>query len=147
MSTIAPGAAKAIAAQLAERGVRMLDAPVSGGEVGAIEGTLTIMVGGDEAAFHEVLPFFEAMGKKVTYVGASGAGQVAKACNQVLTGVTVVAVAEASTWRARQGSIPLGFAKRFWGVRPTPRYSKTTGHGCWRATSGLDSRRGCTRRI
>lgn len=95
MSTIAPGAAKEIAAQLAERGVRMLDAPVSGGEVGAIEGTLTIMVGGDEAAFHEVLPFFEAMGKKVTYVGASGAGQVAKACNQVLTGVTVVAVAEA----------------------------------------------------
>ena len=73
----------------------MLDAPVSGGEVGAIEGTLTIMVGGDEAAFHEVLPFFEAMGKRVTYVGASGAGQVAKACNQVLTGVTVVAVAEA----------------------------------------------------
>lgn len=95
MSTIAPGAAKAIAAQLAERGVRMLDAPVSGGEVGAIEGTLTIMVGGDEAAFQQVLPFFEAMGKRVTYVGASGAGQVAKACNQVLTGVTVVAVAEA----------------------------------------------------
>ncbi|GAB6049856.1 NAD(P)-dependent oxidoreductase [Hydrogenophilus islandicus] len=95
MSTIAPGAAQSIAAQLAERRVRFLDAPVSGGEVGAIEGTLTIMVGGDEAAFATVLPFFQAMGKKVTLVGGSGAGQVAKACNQVLTGVTVVAVAEA----------------------------------------------------
>lgn len=95
MSTIAPSAAQSIAARLAERGVVMLDAPVSGGEVGAISGGLTIMVGGDEAAFETVRPLFACMGKAATLIGASGAGQVAKACNQILTGVGVLAVAEA----------------------------------------------------
>ena len=95
MSTIAPAAAQAIAARLAERGLTMLDAPVSGGEVGAISGGLTIMVGGDAAAFDKVKPVLACMGKSVTLIGGSGAGQVTKACNQILTGVGVMAVAEA----------------------------------------------------
>ncbi|MCZ4304318.1 NAD(P)-binding domain-containing protein [Zoogloeaceae bacterium G21618-S1] len=103
MSTIAPTAARAIAVQLNARGVRMLDAPVSGGEVGAIAGTLTIMVGGEQAAFDTVLPAFQAMGKSVTRVGESGAGQVAKACNQIVTGVGVAAVAEAFNFAKMSG--------------------------------------------
>ncbi|THF54999.1 NAD(P)-dependent oxidoreductase [Pseudothauera rhizosphaerae] len=103
MSTIAPAAAQRIAAGLAERGVAMLDAPVSGGEVGAIAGSLTIMVGGDATAFERVKPAFEAIGKSVTLIGSSGAGQVAKACNQILTGVGVAAVAEALNFATRSG--------------------------------------------
>ncbi|NMG14922.1 2-hydroxy-3-oxopropionate reductase [Aromatoleum bremense] len=103
MSTIAPAAAQAIAARLQERDIAMLDAPVSGGEVGAINATLTIMVGGDAAAFERVKPLFEAMGKTVSLIGASGAGQVAKACNQILTGVGVAAVAEAMNFAHRSG--------------------------------------------
>lgn len=103
MSTISPSAAQLIAARLAEKGIPMLDAPVSGGEIGAINAALTIMVGGDEAAFEKVRPLFEAMGKTVSLIGASGAGQVAKACNQILTGVGVAAVAEALNFATRSG--------------------------------------------
>ena len=103
MSTIAPAAARDIAARLADRGVTMLDAPVSGGEVGAINAALTIMVGGDAAAFDKARPLFEAMGKTVSLIGAAGAGQVAKACNQILTGVGVAAVAEALNFATRCG--------------------------------------------
>ncbi|AYH45489.1 2-hydroxy-3-oxopropionate reductase [Azoarcus sp. DN11] len=103
MSTIAPAAAQAIAAKLKARGIEMLDAPVSGGEIGAINATLTIMVGGDAAAFARVKPLFEAMGKTVSLIGASGAGQVAKACNQILTGVGVAAVAEAMNFAQKSG--------------------------------------------
>ncbi len=103
MSTIAPAAAREIATKLADKGVTMLDAPVSGGEVGAINAALTIMVGGDAAAFDKVRPAFEAMGKTVSLIGASGAGQVAKACNQILTGVGVAAVAEALNFATRSG--------------------------------------------
>jgi 2-hydroxy-3-oxopropionate reductase len=95
MSTISPQATREIAAKLAERGVEMLDAPVSGGETGAIEGTLSIMVGGKPEAFQRVKPLFESMGKSIVHIGANGAGQVAKACNQILTAVTIEAVAEA----------------------------------------------------
>ncbi|NMF96580.1 2-hydroxy-3-oxopropionate reductase [Aromatoleum toluolicum] len=103
MSTIAPAAAQAIAAKLKARGIEMLDAPVSGGEIGAINATLTIMVGGDAAAFERVKPAFEALGKTVSLIGASGAGQVAKACNQILTGVGVAAVAEAMNFAKKSG--------------------------------------------
>ena len=103
MSTIAPAAAQGIATRLSERGVSMLDAPVSGGEVGAISGGLTIMVGGDEAAFEKVKPMLVSMGKSVTLIGGSGAGQVTKACNQILPGVTVVAVAEAFNFARKSG--------------------------------------------
>jgi 2-hydroxy-3-oxopropionate reductase len=106
MSTIAPAAAREIAAGLAARGVSMLDAPVSGGEVGAIAGTLTIMVGGDAAAFEKALPALQAIGKTINLVGESGAGQVAKACNQILTGVGVAAVAEALNFAQKSGVDP-----------------------------------------
>jgi len=103
MSTISPAASKSIAARLAERGVRMLDAPVSGGEAGAIAGKLTIMVGGAVADFERALPLFEAMGASVTHIGDCGAGQVAKACNQIITGVGVVSVAEALNFARHSG--------------------------------------------
>lgn len=103
MSTIAPAAAQSIAARLAGKGVTMLDAPVSGGEVGAINAGLTIMVGGDEAAFEKAKAVLACMGKSVNLIGGSGAGQVTKACNQILTGVTVMAVAEAFNFARKSG--------------------------------------------
>jgi len=103
MSTIAPAAAQKIAAALGNTGIVALDAPVSGGEVGAIAGSLTIMVGGDAAAFDTARPLFEAMGKSVTHIGGAGAGQVAKACNQIITGVGVAAVAEALNFASKSG--------------------------------------------
>ncbi|MDY0071935.1 MAG: NAD(P)-dependent oxidoreductase [Thauera sp.] len=103
MSTIAPAAAQRIGAELAARGQHFIDAPVSGGEVGAIAGTLTIMAGGDAAVFARVEPVLAAMGQAVTHIGASGAGQVAKACNQILTGVGVLAVAEALNFARASG--------------------------------------------
>jgi 2-hydroxy-3-oxopropionate reductase len=103
MSTIAPAAAKAIHAELAAAGVDFMDAPVSGGEVGAIAGTLSIMAGGSEAAFTRAQPAFECMGKNIVHVGASGAGQVTKAANQIVTGMGVLAVAEAMAFASKNG--------------------------------------------
>lgn len=103
MSTIAPAAAQSIATRLVERGIIALDAPVSGGEPGAIAATLTIMVGGEAEAFERVQPLFEAMGKSITRIGEAGAGQVAKACNQIITGVGVASVAEALNFAAKSG--------------------------------------------
>ncbi len=103
MSTINPNAARSIGQRLAEKGIEFVDAPVSGGETGAINAALTIMVGGTPAAFEKVKPLFEKMGKSVTLIGGSGAGQVAKACNQILTGVGVMAVAEAFNFAAKSG--------------------------------------------
>lgn len=95
MSTIAPAATIQMADAFAAKDARMLDAPVSGGEKGAIDGTLTFMVGGDADAFHRAMPVFSAMGKTITHIGKSGAGQVAKACNQIIIGATISGVAEA----------------------------------------------------
>ncbi|GMU84465.1 MAG: 2-hydroxy-3-oxopropionate reductase [Planctomycetota bacterium] len=95
MSTIDPTATRRFAAQLAERKIAMLDAPVTGGEIGAINATLTIMAGGDAAAFARVRPLFEKLGKKIAHVGPSGAGQSLKACNQILCAVNMIAVCEA----------------------------------------------------
>lgn len=106
MSTISPAAARRIGEALAGHGIQMLDAPVSGGEVGAINASLTIMVGGPADAFEKVLPLFKLMGKSATLIGDSGAGQVAKACNQILTGVGVLAVAEAFNFARRSGVDP-----------------------------------------
>ncbi len=103
MSTIAPAAAKAIHAELAAAGVDFMDAPVSGGEVGAIAGTLSIMAGGSEAAFARAQPAFACMGKNIVHVGASGAGQVTKAANQIVTGMGVLAVAEAMAFASKNG--------------------------------------------
>lgn len=106
MSTIAPSAARAIGEQLAARGVDFLDAPVSGGEVGAIAGNLSIMVGGSAAGFAKAEAAFACMGKNVVHVGGAGCGQVAKACNQILTGVGVLAVAEALNFAKQSGADP-----------------------------------------
>ena len=94
MSTISPTATQEIAAVLASQGVHMLDAPVSGGEAGAVAGTLSIMVGGDEAVFTQCQPVFAAMGKRITYIGPHGHGQIAKLCCQVVGMLTLEAVAE-----------------------------------------------------
>jgi len=103
MSTINPNAAREIGAALAERGIDFLDAPVSGGEVGAINASLSFMVGGKPEVFRKVKPLFEKMGKSITLIGDVGSGQVTKACNQILTGVGVMAVAEAFNFAAKNG--------------------------------------------
>lgn len=103
MSTIAPAAAKAIHAELAAAGVDFVDAPVSGGEVGAIAGTLSIMAGGSDVAFARAQAAFECMGKNIVHVGGPGAGQVTKAANQIVTGMGVLAVAEAMAFASKNG--------------------------------------------
>lgn len=95
MSTISPIATREMSRELGEQGVDMLDAPVSGGDVGAKNGTLSIMVGGPEAAFERVKPVFEVLGKNIVHVGDTGAGQVAKACNQILVAEHINAAGEA----------------------------------------------------
>ena len=103
MSTISPITTREVSAKLAEKGVKMLDAPVSGGVIGANNGTLSIMVGGDEGVFDECLPIFEAMGKTITLVGGIGDGQVTKAVNQILVGTTMLGVAEALVFAKKAG--------------------------------------------
>lgn len=106
MSTISPAATRQLAERLAERGVEMLDAPVSGGEAGAIEGVLSIMVGGARSTFERVLPLFEVMGRNIVHVGGHGAGQVCKSCNQILVGTTIAGVAEALLFARASGVDP-----------------------------------------
>jgi 2-hydroxy-3-oxopropionate reductase len=106
MSTISPVVARDLAASAAAQGVALLDAPVSGGQVGALNGTLSIMVGGDAAAFAQVRPLLAAMGKTILHIGDSGAGQVTKACNQIVIAVTIEAVAEALVLAAKAGVDP-----------------------------------------
>ena len=107
-SSIAPTAARNLAQQALSHGSRMLDAPVSGGEIGAISGTLSIMVGGDAAAFAEVKPILDAMGnpEKVIHVGESGAGQITKVCNQMVIGGTLAVVSEAFAMAIKAGVDP-----------------------------------------
>ena len=105
-STIKPETARIIAEKLAAVGVPALDAPVSGGDVGAKNGTLTIMVGGDQAAFDRAVPIFAAMGKAYVLVGDSGAGQIAKVCNQIIVGAQMVALAEALITAQKAGVDP-----------------------------------------
>jgi len=103
MSTIAPSTAREVYASLKEKGVEALDAPVSGGQVGAEGGTLSIMCGGSQAAFDEVLPLFQVMGKSAVLIGDAGAGQMTKACNQMIVGMTIQAVAESFTLAKKAG--------------------------------------------
>ncbi len=106
MSTIHPTVSVAIAAAARERGVAVLDAPVSGGDVGARDGTLSIMVGGEEADVERARPLFEVLGKTIVHVGEHGAGQVVKACNQVVVAVTIAAVSEALVLGSKAGVDP-----------------------------------------
>ncbi|UCV04703.1 NAD(P)-dependent oxidoreductase [Dechloromonas denitrificans] len=102
-STIAPDAARQISAQLAAKGIAMLDAPVSGGAQGAIDATLAIMVGGDAGVLEKVRPLLECLGRRIVHVGPNGAGQVAKACNQMVMVAAIEAVAEAMRLAAASG--------------------------------------------
>jgi 2-hydroxy-3-oxopropionate reductase len=111
MSTIAPGAVRKISADLAAKGIAFLDAPVSGGPVGAESGTLTIMAGGEEAAFQQALPVLRAMGTTITHVGPSGAGQTLKLCNQLICGINIQAICEALAL-ARASGVDLGILRQ-----------------------------------
>ena len=104
MSTISPSVTRAIAERVEEKGGRMLDAPVSGGSWGAIEGTLSIMVGGEKSVFDRCLPVFQAMGKNIVHTGPSGMGQTTKLVNQILVAGTMNAVAEAMVFAASSGA-------------------------------------------
>ena len=106
MSTSSPTLARKLARTARERGVSMLDAPVSGGDVGAIEGMLSIMVGGEEENFERAKPLFEAMGDTITHVGPDGTGQVVKAANQIVVALVMEAVAEALVLGSRAGVDP-----------------------------------------
>lgn len=105
-STIKPATARHVAAVLAEKGVGCLDAPVSGGDIGAREGTLAIMVGGPVQVLEQVLPIFNVVGKTITHVGESGAGQVAKAANQIMTAAQMVAMGELMIFAQKAGADP-----------------------------------------
>ncbi len=106
MSTTSPDTARKIDTLLKERGATLLDAPVSGGDVGAADASLSIMVGGDEAAFDKMLPIFKAMGRNISHVGESGAGQIAKCANQIIVALTIEAVSEALLLVHRSGADP-----------------------------------------
>jgi 2-hydroxy-3-oxopropionate reductase len=103
MSTISPSATREIAAVVKTKGVHFLDAPVSGGEGGAIAGTLSIMVGGETGVFITCLPIFQAMGKNIIHVGETGTGQLTKLCNQIAVAVTNLAMNEALVFAAKAG--------------------------------------------
>ncbi len=103
MSTISPHATQRIAQRLQEVGVEMLDAPVSGGDIGAQQGTLSIMVGGKEEVFERCLPLFRAMGKRITHVGPNGAGQFTKLVNQIIVVGNTLAMAEGLVFAAKAG--------------------------------------------
>ncbi len=105
-STIKPASARLVAEKLGEQGVRSLDAPVSGGDIGARNGTLAIMVGGPADALEEVRPIFEAMGKSITHVGDAGCGQIAKAANQIMVAAQMVAMGELLIFAQKAGADP-----------------------------------------
>jgi 3-hydroxyisobutyrate dehydrogenase len=106
MSTISPAVTRSVADRYSKVGVDLLDAPVSGGEQGAIDGTLSIMVGGRREAFDRCRPVFDAMGRKVVYCGPSGSGQVVKLCNQVVATLNILGMCEAMVLSARAGVEP-----------------------------------------
>ena len=105
-STIKPATARHIAAEMGQKGVLCLDAPVSGGDIGAREGTLAIMVGGPAQALERVRPVFQAMGKTITHVGSEGAGQIAKAANQIMVAAQMVAMGELLIFAQKAGADP-----------------------------------------
>ena len=121
MSSISPTATKTFAARIQEKGGDYLDAPVSGGEVGAQQATLTIMVGGSDAAFERAKPLFEAMGKNITLVGGTGAGQTCKVANQIIVALTIEAVGEALVFASKAGADPAKVRQALMGGLATSR--------------------------
>lgn len=127
MSSISPVATKEFAAKVAALGADYLDAPVSGGEVGAKAASLTIMVGGSDAGFETVKPLFEKMGKNITLVGGVGAGQTAKVANQIIVALTIEAVAEGLVFAAKAGADPAKVRQALMGGLATSRILEVHG--------------------
>lgn len=127
MSTISPVVARRLAAAAEAWGMDFLDAPVSGGDIGAKAGTLSIMVGGREAAFQRALPIFQAMGKTILRIGDSGAGQITKAANQILISITIEGIAEALTFAAKAGVDPAKVQQALLGGSAQSRLLQTHG--------------------
>ncbi len=127
MSTISPVTTRALAARLAQQGVQMLDAPVSGGDRGAIAGTLSIMVGGPAEAFQRCLPIFQALGRTIVHVGENGAGQVVKACNQIVVAQTIEALGEALVLGSKAGVEPANILRALGGGLAANRFMEQRG--------------------
>jgi 2-hydroxy-3-oxopropionate reductase len=146
MSTIAPGMARSLAQRLGERAIDMLDAPVSGGGQAAVAASLAIMVGGKAAVLERARPLLALLGKTIVHVGDNGAGQVAKACNQMIMVGAIQAIAEALHFSARPVPIRPRCARRWRVVRPAAvRWKPWAGE--WSiATSPPASKRGCITR-
>jgi len=106
MSSVSPLATKEFAKKLADKGVKMLDAPVSGGQVGAQNATLSIMVGGEPKVFEQIKPYFELMGKNIVLIGGNGDGQTCKVANQIVVGETLMAISEALLFASKAGADP-----------------------------------------
>jgi 2-hydroxy-3-oxopropionate reductase len=106
MSSISPGVSQKIAAEVGKKDIRMIDAPVSGGTVGAANGALAIMIGGEQADVDRAMPIFEVLGKKIVHLGKVGMGQMAKVCNQIVVGISFCAAAEAMTLGTKAGIKP-----------------------------------------
>jgi len=127
MSTVSPIAVRKLAREAEARGCDFLDAPVSGGDIGAQNGTLSIMAGGGESAFQRAMPVFQAMGKTILLIGDSGAGQITKAANQILTSITTEAVAEALVFAAKAGVDPAKVRQALMGGSASSRILETHG--------------------
>ncbi len=147
MSTIAPATAVEVEAALRERGARALDAPVSGGDKGAIAGTLSIMVGGDADDFERAMPLFEAMGKTIVHVGGPGAGQIVKACNQIVVAINYAAVSEALVLGAKAGVDPDKIVQVLCGGLAASRVLEMSGPSMMAHNSNPASASICTGRI
>jgi 2-hydroxy-3-oxopropionate reductase len=147
MSTIAPETARSLARRLSRQGVEMLDAPVSGGEQGAIAATLAIMVGGKAAVLERVRPLLECLGKTIVHVGDNGAGQVAKACNQMVMVGAIQAVAEALHLAAAAGADPARVRQALGGGSAGQPGARSDGSAGWSTAILLPvSRRACITR-
>jgi len=127
MSTVSPVAVRKLARDAEARGCEFLDAPVSGGDIGAQNGTLSIMAGGAETAFQRAMPVFQVLGKTILLIGGSGAGQITKAANQILTSVTTEAVAEALVFAAKAGVDPAKVRQALMGGSASSRILETHG--------------------
>jgi 2-hydroxy-3-oxopropionate reductase len=147
MSSISPLATREFAARIAALGGDYVDAPVSGGDIGAKAATLTIMAGGSEAAFARAKPLFETMGKTITLVGAVGAGQTAKVANQIIVALNLQAVAEALVFAAKAGADPARVRQALLGGYAASRVLEVHGEKMLTANSTPASRSTCTRRI
>jgi 2-hydroxy-3-oxopropionate reductase len=146
-STSSPVLARELARLARERGVGMLDAPVSGGDVGAEEGTLSIMVGGSEEDFERAKPLFEVMRRIVIHVGPSGAGQVVKAANQIVVALTIEAVGEALVLGSKAGVNPEKILEVLSGGSRPARSWRSSGISSWDTTSSRAERSSSTVRI